>query len=312
MRYQFLAVLGIALIGGFGMGRLADVLLPVLEEGRAATRGELDQIKNAILALEGAAEQVEDLPRFGRVYFDRLGMHIRAGTSDTRRPEIQFIAGGKDAGQTARFAGYSITNNQAGPYMISNGFFDGTNWNIDDTALDGAIYSQSDPIAHQWRYLPNGSNPRTPVILLELYNDGTGFIWNDAGNDHDFRFEGANNANLLKGDGGTDTVSVDGFFQLDGRSELTIAAGVVTATRSWHTIDTEADAGTDDLDTINGGVIGNLLVIQSADDARDTTAKDATGNLALAGDFTFTGVSDRLMLQFDGVNWIELSRSDNG
>ncbi len=205
------------------MPRLADVLLPVLEEGRAATAGELADIKNAIASLESAALRLEELnpeaPRFGRVYFDRLGMHIRSGTLDARRPEIQFIAGGKDAGQTARFAGYSTASNAAGPYVISNGYFDGSNWNLDDTAVDGAIYSQGDPIANQWRYIPNGSNPRTPVVLLELYNDGSGFHWNDAKGDHDFRVNGDTIDNVFYMDAGLDQVLIGTTIAIKERAD---------------------------------------------------------------------------------------------
>ncbi len=94
-------------------------------------------------------------------------------------------------------------------------------------------------------------------------------------------------------------------------SELTIATGVVTVTGGFHTVDTEADAATDDLDTINGGTTGHLLVLTSAVDARDPTVKDATGNLALAGDFTLDDSDDTITLIYNGSNWLEVSRSNN-
>ncbi len=96
-------------------------------------------------------------------------------------------------------------------------------------------------------------------------------------------------------------------------TELTIAAGIVRSTTGFHLIDTESDAGTDDLDTINGASVGQLLVLKSADDARDPTIKDATGNILLAGsvDFTLSDTDDTITLVFDGTNWLEVSRSDN-
>jgi hypothetical protein len=103
-----------------------------------------------------------------------------------------------------------------------------------------------------------------------------------------------------------------GLLVLSERSELTIAGGVVTAVRSFHTIDTQDNDPTDELNTINGSVSGALLILQSADSARDTTVKDAVGNIQLAGgDFTFTNVQDRLMLIGDGSNWYEISRANN-
>jgi transcriptional regulator of nitric oxide reductase len=93
--------------------------------------------------------------------------------------------------------------------------------------------------------------------------------------------------------------------------ELTIAAGIVIRTRSNHTIDTQADAATDDLDTINGGKEGDLLFLRAANSARTVVVKDGTGNLRLAGDFTMDHADDVLELYFDGTNWLEVSGSAN-
>jgi len=97
------------------------------------------------------------------------------------------------------------------------------------------------------------------------------------------------------------------------RSTLTISGGVVTATTNYHLVDTESAAATDDLDTINGGVDGMILVLHSLSGARDSTLKDNTGNLALAGDFTLTDVRDTITLIYAGAFalWLELSRSNN-
>ena len=95
-------------------------------------------------------------------------------------------------------------------------------------------------------------------------------------------------------------------------TELTIATGVVTATKSYHTIDTESDAASDDLDTINGGSEGMRLVIRAVNSGRTVVVKDATGNIACAGDFTMDNVEDTMELIYDGSNWLELSRSGNG
>jgi hypothetical protein len=43
-------------------------------------------------------------------------------------------------------------------------------------------------------------------------------------------------------------------------TELTIATGAITVTQSQHTVDTEADAASDDLDTISGGTAGRRPV----------------------------------------------------
>jgi len=107
------------------------------------------------------------------------------------------------------------------------------------------------------------------------------------------------------------SVAVTDFLRLPNKGELTIATGVITATGSQHFVDTEADAATDDLATINGGTSGDILILRSANNSRDTTVKDGSGNLRIAGDFTLTNSQDTIELLFDGSNWIELSRSDN-
>ena len=99
-----------------------------------------------------------------------------------------------------------------------------------------------------------------------------------------------------------------------GSSTLTIATGVVTAIGSYHLIDTEAAAASDDLDTISGGIEGQRLVIRAANSARTVVAKDGTGNLQIAGDFSMDNAQDTLELIYDSAlsAWLELGRSDNG
>lgn len=94
-------------------------------------------------------------------------------------------------------------------------------------------------------------------------------------------------------------------------SELTISVGAVTISTGYHIIDTEADAATDDLDTINGGSKGMVLVLGSVDAARVPTVKDGTGNLLLAGDFILADPDDTISLIYNGANWQETSRSTN-
>lgn len=106
---------------------------------------------------------------------------------------------------------------------------------------------------------------------------------------------------------------------------FTIAAGVIsltltghggqdTATNSAITIDTEAAAATDDLDTINGGRDGMLLFVRANNDARTVVLKNGTGNLRLQADFSLNNVYDTIQLRYVSglTSWLEVSRSDNG
>ena len=107
--------------------------------------------------------------------------------------------------------------------------------------------------------------------------------------------------------------SVSALHALGADTELTIAAGSITVTGSYHSVDTEADDATDDLTAIAGGVPGQILVLQAASSARSVVVKDA-GTLLLAGDCTLDNVEDTITLiaNTDATAWRELCRSNNG
>jgi len=93
--------------------------------------------------------------------------------------------------------------------------------------------------------------------------------------------------------------------------QLEISSGEITVTHSKHTIDTEGGAANDDLLTINGGIAGQILILQSANNSREVTLIDNTGNLWLAGNFTLSGTKDSITLVCEGVKWREIARSSN-
>ncbi len=100
---------------------------------------------------------------------------------------------------------------------------------------------------------------------------------------------------------------IDGFTQLSlsTTTTLTISSGVITATRSRHLVDTEASATYDDLDTINGGVAGDVLVLQSVTSARVVVVKHGTGNIFLNGyDVHLDNPRKTLTLLHDGTRWV--------
>jgi hypothetical protein len=105
---------------------------------------------------------------------------------------------------------------------------------------------------------------------------------------------------------------VDGVMQASPAVELTIANGVITLTQRTHVIDTEADAASDDLATINGGVSGRMIVLRAADTNRTVVLKDGVGNLKLEGDFSLDNTEDTITLFYDGTNWLEKARRNNG
>ncbi len=116
----------------------------------------------------------------------------------------------------------------------------------------------------------------------------------------------------------TSTASVAGIATVGGLiipvgATLTIASGAVTATKSSHLIDSEAAAASDDLDTINGGTAGQILILGCVNAAHDIVVKHNTGNIELAGgvDMTLGAVDDTITLFFRGTKWCELCRAIN-
>ena len=107
-------------------------------------------------------------------------------------------------------------------------------------------------------------------------------------------------------------ISTSGFLSggTNGTS-VTIASGAATATGSYHFIDTESAAASDDLDTVNGGYTGSILVFRLANSSRIVTFKDGTGNLSLKGDFVPRTNADFIMLWKSGSTWFEIARSLN-
>lgn len=96
-------------------------------------------------------------------------------------------------------------------------------------------------------------------------------------------------------------------------TELTIAAGVVTKTGTMHTVDTESDAASDDLDTVSGGADGDWLEIAGESPvARNVTVKHNTGNIFLThGNFLIDTAEKVIWLRYFGSlsKWLEMSRS---
>ena len=60
-----------------------------------------------------------------------------------------------------------------------------------------------------------------------------------------------------------------GFLRCNTGDDLTISGGAITATHSFHRIDTEAAAASDNVDTINGLSEGDVFEYSPVDTARE-------------------------------------------
>jgi hypothetical protein len=90
----------------------------------------------------------------------------------------------------------------------------------------------------------------------------------------------------------------------------TIAGGVLAAA-SGYVVPAPESGTTDDVDTIDGGFDGAVLIVTGTA-GNALTFRDGTGNLKLGGDRVLDGFDDALMLVRRGSDWIELSFSNNG
>jgi len=114
---------------------------------------------------------------------------------------------------------------------------------------------------------------------------------------------------LLLSDG---DATINGVLSIGAELSVAIdSGGAITVVNSLISIDTFASASSDNLDTINGGVEGDILKIRAVSDSRTVVVKDGVGNIRCAGDFSMDNQLDSMNLTFKEGNWHEDSRSNN-
>tara|TARA_R110002020_G_scaffold2230_3_gene10423 strand:- start:31323 stop:32504 length:1182 start_codon:yes stop_codon:yes gene_type:complete len=112
------------------------------------------------------------------------------------------------------------------------------------------------------------------------------------------------NLNILKV-----PINDSGQLEFTDATQLTIASGAITVTQNYHKVDTESDAGTDDLATITAGTdvaAGFVLHLRVESDARTVVIKNGTGgaaNLDIGADVTLDESYKTYSLVYDGTNW---------
>jgi len=112
------------------------------------------------------------------------------------------------------------------------------------------------------------------------------------------------------GAGFTKNVVIGGFLATPTSGNLTISAGAVTATGSFHQVTAES-GGVDDLTTINGGFGGAFLIIRGTS-GNAITVKDTT-SLRLEGNADFALSDSNKIIEFIGLAsgiWSERTRSN--
>ena len=102
-------------------------------------------------------------------------------------------------------------------------------------------------------------------------------------------------------------------IESDARKRISYYRRVNTNWIQDISIDTEASAASDDLDTITATNYrhGDLLVIQAANSARTVVVKDSTGNINAPADISLDHAQDKVLMIWDGSNWQVISSSNN-
>jgi hypothetical protein len=95
-------------------------------------------------------------------------------------------------------------------------------------------------------------------------------------------------------------------------TEATISSGAIDFKSSYMKIQTEGAASTDDLDTINGGTDGDILVLVEGTSGDTVVVRDGQDNIHTNGDRTLDDQNHCLVLmkRLDSTgseHWIEVS-----
>lgn len=114
------------------------------------------------------------------------------------------------------------------------------------------------------------------------------------------------NKNTLK----TKSITLDKLIIPQDQNQIVISGGVITVTNTFHSVRV-ASGTTDDLDTINGGVDGQILFIRPYDN-NDIVIKNDTDNILCNGasDITLNTSRDIAMLIYQSDTWIQLFYSN--
>ncbi|MFP6583152.1 MAG: hypothetical protein VCD00_11445 [Candidatus Hydrogenedentota bacterium] len=110
------------------------------------------------------------------------------------------------------------------------------------------------------------------------------------------------------------SITFNGFLNMGMEADLEIATGVITVTQTRHTVDVEGGVdSSDDLDTINGGTDGDLVLLRAKNGGR-TIIITENGNIAVNGTTrTLDYRDDRILLTYSSfaLKWIEVAFANN-
>lgn len=270
-----------ALIVGSGAGDLQQIVIDA-SNSYTISGGQLTHYVD----LGGQADARSRIDRLGpsyRSYFTNLGSaHVTDVWNGSTIEESEATAYAATSGSYSKPQGGIVTH-------LSN---------ISSTTGGGAYHHCSvkagnGDVAQGYFGFVSAATGVTPAFVIGLRTGATSYA-------ERFRLE-------------DDRTTISTILNLGEASELTIASGVITATSSYHKVDTQSDDATDDLVTITAATEGDLLIIRPENPDRTVVVKHGTGNIYLNGaaDFSMDHSFDTLSLIFRDFYWLEIGRSSN-
>lgn len=227
--------------------------------------GTLEGACSEAIIESAAGESAEDITaEEASAYNSALTVTVGAGAGRT-----------VDMDDTAHYRTGDVTLNNGGTITTLRAFYD-TGQTLGDT---------------NWGFYGLSANNFLSGNLYLGQTDGDERITSDAdgtldlyaGTSISFNIGGNNDLTLS-----ADTLDMQGSVITDlsglhfnSATEITISSGAVTVTQGHHSIDTEGDAANDDLDTMNGGNPGEILLILPKDDNRTVRIRNGVGNIYL-------------------------------
>jgi hypothetical protein len=129
----------------------------------------------------------------------------------------------------------------------------------------------------------------------------------DGGADIDNKGNAAMNGDLTVGG----FVQAATFLGVGAHSLVEVAGGAITVTQTHHTVETESLAATDDLTTINGGKVGDIVILRSVSTSRKTTIKHNAGNIKCGADFQLANSDCTITLLKTETGWKCIAKAAN-
>ena len=96
-----------------------------------------------------------------------------------------------------------------------------------------------------------------------------------------------------------------GIINFQNPATPSISSGAISILTTYQLVDTEGDIASDDLDTINGGTAGDVLILRAFHPDRTVVIKHGTGNIVLDSgeDYSLDDDVKVVALQFNGTSW---------